>query len=68
MSTGVLLLLALLGVAAKMRQYADGAVFVRAVVDRVGIDGFNAVWTSPQTLPTAAEMADPQAWVARVHG
>jgi uncharacterized protein (DUF2342 family) len=53
---------------AKMRQYADGAVFVRAVVDRVGIDGFNAVWTSPQTLPTAAEMADPQAWVARVHG
>ena len=58
----------LLGLEAKMRQYADGAVFVRAVVDRVGIDGFNAVWTSPQTLPTAAEMADPQAWVARVHG
>ena len=49
----------LLGLEAKMRQYADGAVFVRAVVDRVGIDGFNAVWTSPQTLPTAAEMADP---------
>lgn len=58
----------LLGLEAKMRQYADGAVFVRAVVDRVGIDGFNAVRTSPQTLPTAAEMADPQAWVARVHG
>ena len=58
----------LLGLEAKMRQYADGAVFVRAVVDRVGTDGFNAVWTSPQTLPTAAEMADPQAWVARVHG
>ena len=58
----------LLGLEAKMRQYADGAVFVRAVVERVGIDGFNAVWTSPDTLPTAAEMADPQAWVARVHG
>ena len=50
-----------------MRQYHDGAVFVRAVTERVGIDGFNAVWTSPQTLPSAAEMADPAAWVARVH-
>jgi coenzyme F420 biosynthesis associated uncharacterized protein len=57
----------LLGLEAKMRQYHDGAVFVRAVTERVGIDGFNAVWTSPQTLPSAAEMADPAAWVARVH-
>jgi coenzyme F420 biosynthesis associated uncharacterized protein len=62
------LLRRLLGLEAKMRQYADGAVFVRAVTDRVGRDGFNAVWTSPETLPTAAEMADPQAWVTRVHG
>ncbi len=58
----------LLGLEAKMRQYADGAVFVRGVTDRVGVDGFNAVWTSPHTLPTPAEIADPQAWVARVHG
>ena len=58
----------MLGLEAKMRQYADGAVFVRAVIDRVGLDGFNAVWTSPETLPTAAEMADPHSWVARVHG
>ncbi|MEI2766381.1 MAG: zinc-dependent metalloprotease [Dermatophilaceae bacterium] len=58
----------LLGLEAKMRQYQDGAVFVRAVVARVGVDGFNAVWTSPQTLPTSAELADPQLWVRRVHG
>ena len=58
----------ILGLEAKMRQYRDGAIFVRAVVDRVGIDDFNAVWTSPETLPTAAEMADPQTWVSRVHG
>ena len=62
------LLRRLLGLEAKMRQYADGAVFVRAVVDKVGIDGFNAVWTSPETLPSAAEMANPAAWVSRVHG
>lgn len=57
----------ILGLEAKMRQYADGATFVRAVVDKVGLDGFNAVWTSPETLPSAAEMADPALWVSRVH-
>jgi coenzyme F420 biosynthesis associated uncharacterized protein len=58
----------LLGLEAKMRQYADGARFVRGVLQEVGIEGFNAVWTSPNTLPQPAEIADPQAWVRRVHG
>ncbi len=58
----------LLGLESKMRQYRDGAVFVRGVVDAVGMDGFNAVWTSPDYLPTPDEIADPAAWVARVHG
>jgi coenzyme F420 biosynthesis associated uncharacterized protein len=58
----------LLGVDAKIRQYAQGAAFTRQVVDRVGMTGFNAVWTSPNTLPTRAEIADPAAWVRRVHG
>ncbi|MGB7450455.1 MAG: zinc-dependent metalloprotease, partial [Ornithinimicrobium sp.] len=61
------LLRRLLGMEAKMRQYRDGAVFVRAVIDRVGVDGFNQVWTGPDTLPQASEIADPDAWVARVH-
>ncbi|WP_109470900.1 zinc-dependent metalloprotease [Ornithinimicrobium cavernae] len=58
----------LLGLDAKMAQYRDGAVFVRTVTDEVGRDGFNRVWESPQTLPRAAEIADPAAWVRRVHG
>ena len=58
----------LLGLEAKMRQYRDGAVFVRAVTDKVGVDGFNAVWTSPQTLPLPEEIEDPARWVQRVHG
>lgn len=62
------LLRSLLGLEAKTRQYVEGARFVRAVVDRVGLDGFNAVWSGPQTLPSKAEIADPSAWVARVHG
>jgi putative hydrolase len=61
------LLRRLLGLEAKMRQYHDGAVFVRAVQEKVGVDGFNAVWTSPETLPQPQEIADPLAWVRRVH-
>lgn len=57
----------LLGLEAKMRQYRDGAAFVRAVVDTVGMDGFNRVWRSPAELPRLAEIHDPQAWVRRVH-
>ncbi|MEU2246841.1 zinc-dependent metalloprotease [Streptomyces sp. NPDC019224] len=57
----------LLGLDAKLRQYRDGERFVRAVVDEVGMDGFNRVWTSPNTLPTKAEIARPGDWIARVH-
>ncbi|MFC1410675.1 zinc-dependent metalloprotease [Streptacidiphilus sp. N1-12] len=56
-----------LGLDAKMRQYQDGAVFVRAAVDAVGMAGFNRVWTSPNTLPTKEEIHNPAAWVARIH-
>jgi coenzyme F420 biosynthesis associated uncharacterized protein len=57
----------LLGMEAKTRQYTDGSAFVRAVVDRIGVDDFNAIWTSKQTLPTKAEITDPKRWIARVH-
>jgi len=57
----------LLGLDAKLRQYRDGERFVRAVVKETGMDGFNRVWTSPNTLPTKAEIAKPADWVARVH-
>ena len=62
------LLRRLLGLDAKMRQYADGARFVREVHSAVGTDGFNQVWSGPLTLPSAAEIADPATWVSRVHG
>jgi coenzyme F420 biosynthesis associated uncharacterized protein len=62
------LLKRLLGLDAKLRQYKDGAAFVRHVVDRVGMEGFNRVWTGPNTLPTKNEIANPDAWVTRLHG
>jgi len=62
------LLRRLLGLEAKMAQYVEGATFVRSVTSVVGVDGFNAVWTSPETLPTPDEIAAPGLWVGRVHG
>ena len=55
-----------LGMDAKLRQYSDGAAFVRQVVDRVGMNGFNQVWASPTHLPTRAEIHDPELWIDRV--
>ena len=62
------LLRRLLGLEAKARQYRDGARFVRAAVKEVGMDGFNRVWESPETLPRPTEIITPKDWVRRVHG
>ena len=58
----------ILGIDLKMKQYAEGARFVRSVVGDVGMAEFNKVWTSPGTLPTRAEIASPRSWVNRVIG
>jgi coenzyme F420 biosynthesis associated uncharacterized protein len=58
----------LLGLDLKMKQYADGSKFVRAVVGQVGMAEFNRVWTSPETLPTQDEIKEPASWIARVVG
>ncbi|NRQ48598.1 zinc-dependent metalloprotease [Aeromicrobium stalagmiti] len=62
------LLRRLLGLDAKMRQYRDGATFVREVNEKVGLSGFNAVWAEPANLPRKSEILDPASWVTRVHG
>jgi coenzyme F420 biosynthesis associated uncharacterized protein len=58
----------LLGLDAKMRQYRDGATFVREVNELVGLAGFNQVWAEPANLPRKSEILDPASWVKRVHG
>ena len=60
------LLRALLGVDAKLSQYTRGKAFVDHVVDRVGMDRFNTVWTHAETLPLPDEIEDPQRWIDRV--
>ncbi|MCW2786903.1 MAG: hypothetical protein JWP74_3420 [Marmoricola sp.] len=62
------LLRRLLGLDQKMAQYRDGALFVRATIDAVGMEGFNAVWAEAANLPSKSEIHDPDAWLKRVHG
>jgi putative hydrolase len=57
---------ALLGVDAKLSQYTRGRAFVDHVVDRVGMQRFNAVWSGPDALPLPDEIENPQRWIDRV--
>jgi coenzyme F420 biosynthesis associated uncharacterized protein len=56
----------MLGIDLKMKQYAEGSRFVRTVVEEAGMATFNKVWTSPDTLPTKTEFANPRDWLNRV--
>ena len=47
---------------------AQAARFARGVVALAGHEGLNRAWASPWALPTAAELASPEAWLERVGG
>jgi uncharacterized protein (DUF2342 family) len=49
-----------------MKQYEQGSRFVSTVVAEAGMAGFNKIWTSPETLPTRPELANPREWLERV--
>lgn len=56
----------LLGVDAKLSQYTRGKAFVDHVVNEVGMERFNTVWTSAETLPLPTEVDEPRRWIDRV--
>jgi len=56
----------LLGLDAKMRQYTDGAKFVREVVAVAGMEGFNRVWEAAEHLPTEEEIHNSKLWLERM--
>jgi len=60
------LLLRLLGLDQKMKQYEDGKRFCDAVVAEAGIEKLNLVWHAPTALPTAAELRAPATWIGRL--
>ncbi len=60
------LLQQLVGLEAKMRQYALGENFI-AVVEKAGGPGLLAsAWRGPEWLPTYEEIKEPTAWIDRV--
>ena len=50
----------------KVAQYDTGERFVREVVARLGMQGFNLVWEGRENLPQPGEIADPERWITRV--
>ena len=58
--------LKLTGMDLKLEQYERGERFVRAVAELRGRAALARIWDGPESLPTAAEIARPEAWVARV--
>jgi coenzyme F420 biosynthesis associated uncharacterized protein len=60
------LLLRLLGLDQKMKQYEDGKRFCDAVASQAGIEKLNLVWHAPTALPTASELGSPATWIGRL--
>lgn len=58
----------LIGLEAKLRQYADGEKFVREIERTGGPELLQLAWAGPENLPTAAEIKAPGEWVSRVRG
>ncbi len=56
----------ILGLELKLRQYRLGKAFCDAVVGEAGIEGLNRAWRAPEALPTLAELEQPKRWLARV--
>jgi len=62
----VRLLQQVLGLEAKMRQYAEGERFVRAVEAAGGRALFDEVWADPSHLPSMEEIRLPARWIGRM--
>ena len=59
-------ILRILGLELKLRQYTLGKAFCDTVVAEAGIEGLNQVWRAPEALPALAELEQPQRWLRRV--
>ncbi len=60
------LLMKLIGMELKLRQYEDGANFIKAVERRAGWDALEMAWQSPEALPTLDEIGEPELWLTRM--
>lgn len=58
----------LVGLEAKMRQYAQGEHFVERVRADGGDELLSAVWSGAEMLPSLEEIREPERWIARAGG
>ena len=58
----------IIGIEAKLNQYAAGEAFIATVEARGGPELLNRVWESSERLPTMTEIRNPRRWVDRVNG
>lgn len=56
----------LLGFEAKLNQYRAGEAFVAAIERAGGPRVVDRCWSTPEHLPTAAEIREPHRWLARM--
>jgi coenzyme F420 biosynthesis associated uncharacterized protein len=59
------LLARLLGLDLKLRQYERGKYFCDAIVRARGTEALHHLFSSPEALPTLAELEAPAAWLSR---
>jgi coenzyme F420 biosynthesis associated uncharacterized protein len=60
------LLLQLIGMEAKFRQYEEGEKFIAAVEKSGGPKLLDRAWRGPEWLPSLTEIRDPSVWISRV--
>ena len=65
-SRGVALVQKLVGLEAKMKQYAQGENFIEVVEEHGGRELMDRVWEAPVLLPKLAEIREPELWIDRV--
>ena len=56
----------LIGLDAKIKQYAEGEQFIEAVEEAGGTALLDRVWEGPENVPGIAEIRSPDDWIARM--
>ncbi len=58
----------LIGIEMKLKQYDNGAAFIKQVERDASWDALSMAWESPEALPTLAEIDDASLWLDRMAG
>ena len=56
----------LMGIDAKLKQYAQGEAFIEAVEAAGGTELLDRAWEGPEQLPSIAEIRRPEDWIERL--